>query len=100
MRGEKPPKKSSFPCLSALYYDTHEIFRVSEVDTRTYTCTHVYRRTYYARSTARSCPADHPRGYFTAASAVSPCRKVPNGEAGLKKRGSGGANTWTKGRVA
>jgi len=29
-RMEKPPERSPFPCLSPLYYETHEIFRVSE----------------------------------------------------------------------
>lgn len=103
-RVEKPPERNSFPCLSPLYYETHEIFHVSRAyfcpclrtymhvtHTHTHIRTYTYAQTYYAWSTARPCRADHPHGYSTAASAVLPRRKVFNGKAGLKK-GSGGVN--------
>lgn len=89
--GWKAAEKSSFPVY--LHFIT-ERMRYFAYLRRIHAHIHIhtYERMYYARSTAQSRLADHPHGYFTAASAVSPCRKVPNGEAGLKK-GSGGANT-------
>lgn len=79
-RGEKPPKEARFPVY--LYFITKRMRYFASVAGK---CARVQReRDSYTRAnvlrTVHRCLADHPHGYFTAASAVSPWRKVPNGE--------------------
>lgn len=89
---EKPPERSAFPCLSPLYYETHEIFprRISA-------CIHVHVRTHTRKGRVTHGPPHGPACRTILTATLLQRRLFCHGVKYLMarrvlKKGSGGVN--------